>query len=154
MLFCPVVRLSYSLCTVSMGVNNRSLFSLFYKHRLTQMFFFTTYRTTKCANALLTNAVPTADPCRNQLRLECRTCTYVHIVTTRIERPVANLPKKEVDDVLGGDASWATRDATQIDCPKCYHPKANFFQMQTRSADEPMTTFYRCQKCGNQWKEN
>ena len=27
-----------------------------------------------------------------------------------------------------------------------------FFQVQTRSADEPMTTFVYCQECGNRWK--
>lgn len=29
-------------------------------------------------------------------------------------------------------------------CPKCEHPRAYFMQIQTRSADEPMTTFYKC----------
>lgn len=26
------------------------------------------------------------------------------------------------------------------------------FQVQTRSADEPMTTFVLCNECGNRWK--
>ena len=26
------------------------------------------------------------------------------------------------------------------------------FQVQTRSADEPMTTFVFCNECGNRWK--
>jgi DNA-directed RNA polymerase III subunit RPC11 len=39
-------------------------------------------------------------------------------------------------------------------CPRCSHQRAYFFQMQTRSADEPMSTFYRCVECGHQWKEN
>ena len=38
-------------------------------------------------------------------------------------------------------------------CPKCSHAKAYFMQMQTRSADEPMTTFYKCCACGHRWKE-
>lgn len=108
----------------------------------------------QCANALLTNTQQTIGASGERLRLECRTCTYVHNVGTRIERAVSNLPKKVVADVLGGDAQWQDREATKIDCPTCYHPKASFFQMQTRSADEPMTTFYRCLKCGHQWKEN
>jgi len=27
-------------------------------------------------------------------------------------------------------------------------------QIQIRSADEPMTTFYKCTKCSYQWREN
>jgi len=38
-------------------------------------------------------------------------------------------------------------------CPKCEHMKAYFMQIQTRSADEPMTTFYKCCSCGHRWKE-
>ena len=37
-------------------------------------------------------------------------------------------------------------------CPKCEHPRAYFMQLQTRSADEPMTTFVVCNECGNRWK--
>ena len=40
-------------------------------------------------------------------------------------------------------------------CPRCEHPRAYFMQLQTRSADEPMTTFYKCcnPQCGHQWRE-
>lgn len=30
--------------------------------------------------------------------------------------------------------------------------KCSYYQMQTRSADEPMTTFVRCVACGNRWR--
>uniref|UniRef100_A0AC35UCE1 DNA-directed RNA polymerase I subunit H n=1 Tax=Rhabditophanes sp. KR3021 TaxID=114890 RepID=A0AC35UCE1_9BILA len=38
-------------------------------------------------------------------------------------------------------------------CGKCKSKLVNYFQMQTRSADEGMTIFYNCQKCGNRWKQ-
>eukprot|EP00164_Ancoracysta_twista_P003866 GFYU01005186.1.p1 GENE.GFYU01005186.1~~GFYU01005186.1.p1 ORF type:complete len:315 (-),score=67.19 GFYU01005186.1:370-1314(-) len=37
-------------------------------------------------------------------------------------------------------------------CGKCGERKCTYYQMQTRSADEPMTTFVTCQHCGNRWK--
>jgi transcription elongation factor S-II len=37
-------------------------------------------------------------------------------------------------------------------CSKCGERKTTYFQMQTRSADEPMTTFVTCTVCNNRWK--
>lgn len=37
-------------------------------------------------------------------------------------------------------------------CRKCKSNECNYYQMQTRSADEPMTTFVSCINCGNRWK--
>lgn len=37
-------------------------------------------------------------------------------------------------------------------CGKCKTYKTSYYQMQTRSADEPMTTFVTCHNCGNRWK--
>jgi len=37
-------------------------------------------------------------------------------------------------------------------CGKCKKNNCTYFQMQTRSADEPMTTFVTCLECGKRWK--
>jgi transcription elongation factor S-II len=37
-------------------------------------------------------------------------------------------------------------------CGKCGQKKVSYSQAQTRSADEPMTTFCECTVCGNRWK--
>jgi transcription elongation factor S-II len=37
-------------------------------------------------------------------------------------------------------------------CSKCRSKKCMYYQQQTRSADEPMTTFVTCIDCGKCWK--
>jgi transcription elongation factor S-II len=37
-------------------------------------------------------------------------------------------------------------------CGKCKKNNCTYYQMQTRSADEPMTTFITCLNCSNRWK--
>eukprot|EP01125_Pyxidicula_operculata_P014665 TRINITY_DN4907_c0_g1_i1.p1 TRINITY_DN4907_c0_g1~~TRINITY_DN4907_c0_g1_i1.p1 ORF type:complete len:317 (+),score=60.73 TRINITY_DN4907_c0_g1_i1:518-1468(+) len=37
-------------------------------------------------------------------------------------------------------------------CFKCKKNQTTYFQLQTRSADEPMTTFVTCVNCGNHWR--
>jgi transcription elongation factor S-II len=37
-------------------------------------------------------------------------------------------------------------------CRRCKSNKCTYYQMQTRSADEPMTTFVTCLECGQRWK--
>ncbi|KAI8874727.1 transcription elongation factor S-II [Backusella circina FSU 941] len=49
-------------------------------------------------------------------------------------------------------AGSAQAETDMFMCGKCKHRKCTYFQMQTRSADEPMTTFVTCITCGNHWK--
>jgi len=87
-------------------------------------------------------------------RFACSTCPYIYTITKRISNKTYT-KLKEIDDVLGGSAAWENVDSTEEKCPKCENPRAYFMQIQTRSADEPMTTFYKCtnQECGHRWRE-
>jgi DNA-directed RNA polymerase subunit M/transcription elongation factor TFIIS len=38
-----------------------------------------------------------------------------------------------------------------LTCPKCKSKKTSYFQLQTRSADEPATNFCNC-LCGHRWR--
>ena len=40
----------------------------------------------------------------------------------------------------------------QFKCRKCGSRETCYYEMQTRSADEPMTIFITCLNCGNRWK--
>lgn len=46
-----------------------------------------------------------------------------------------------------------TRIATsEFKCRKCNKRICTYYQLQTRSADEPITTFVQCLNCNNRWK--
>ena len=45
----------------------------------------------------------------------------------------------------------ATEDG-MFKCNKCKSMKTVYYQMQTRSADEPMTTYVTCTNCNTKWK--
>jgi len=40
----------------------------------------------------------------------------------------------------------------EFQCGKCKKRMVSYSQAQTRSADEPMTTFCECMNCGHRWK--
>jgi DNA-directed RNA polymerase subunit M/transcription elongation factor TFIIS len=58
--------------------------------------------------------------------------------------------KSVKDSNLFEDNSEAATDT--FTCYKCRTKKCTFYQLQTRSADEPMTTFVTCINCGFRWK--
>jgi len=58
--------------------------------------------------------------------------------------------KKMLEENIRGQQQQASTD--QFKCGKCKQRKTTFYQLQTRSADEPMTTFVTCVNCGNRWK--
>lgn len=86
------------------------------------------------------------------LRFVCRNCPYILPVVKQLSR-IRKLQAKADTDVLGGDAAWDAAAQTDAVCPHCDHRRAYYMQLQTRSADEPMTVFYRCVECKKRWKE-
>lgn len=86
-------------------------------------------------------------------RFACNTCPYIHNITRRIAC-VEYTELKEVEEALGGAEAWKNAGTTEENCGSgsCDSTTAYFLQVQTRSADEPMTIFYRCCKCTHTWK--
>jgi len=68
------------------------------------------------------------------------------------ERKAADNKIKEQNfqSSLGAEEQQAETDAFQ--CSRCKQRKCRYRQAQTRSADEPMTTFVTCTNCNNRWK--
>jgi DNA-directed RNA polymerase subunit M/transcription elongation factor TFIIS len=52
--------------------------------------------------------------------------------------------------MLEVDKSMAT---DMFKCSRCGKRQCTYYEMQTRSADEPMTQFIRCMNCGKQWRQ-
>eukprot|EP00898_Chlorokybus_atmophyticus_P008845 jgi/Chlat1/8962/Chrsp94S08260 len=103
-----------------------------------------------CGNILLVEHTDV----RAELRFFCQSCPYVYRVEKKTSKRLP-LVRKQVDDVLGGEEAWKNVDRTEVTCPKCNHSQAFFMQIQIRSADEPMSTFYKCCNihCGYRWRE-
>lgn len=58
--------------------------------------------------------------------------------------------KKKKDEVVVVEKKGnETLPKTDYECKECGNKKAYFWTMQTRSADEPETRFYKCTKCSN-----
>ncbi|CAH1438834.1 unnamed protein product [Lactuca virosa] len=68
------------------------------------------------------------------------------------ERQMENVKIKEkaLMECERGAPPKATTD--QFRCGRCGKRKCTYYQLQTRSADEPMTTFVTCVNCDNHWK--
>lgn len=62
-----------------------------------------------------------------------------------------------MDDKFKRDAHMFEIDKSgatdQFLCRKCKKRECVFYEMQTRSADEPMSIFITCLNCGNKWRE-
>ncbi|KAF2226078.1 RNA polymerase III subunit C11 [Elsinoe ampelina] len=115
-----------------------------------------------CGNLLTITAVPADElPDSEQHRagnnhFQCRTCPY-QMALQGVFYEKKQMVAKEVEDVLGGADSWKNVDKQpNVNCvdPNCTGTEAYFRQVQIRSADEPMTTFYRCCVCAKDWREN
>lgn len=52
--------------------------------------------------------------------------------------------------ILEGHKGYAT---DRFVCKRCHKRECSYYELQTRSADEPMTIFITCLNCGKRWRE-
>ena len=63
---------------------------------------------------------------------------------------IENLQKESWRDAQVAKVPMDETD--QFQCGRCKKKRCVYFQKQTRSADEPMTTFVQCKECGKMWR--
>lgn len=78
------------------------------------------------------------------------TMTNEELASDKRKREIEELQMQNLFKAKGAAAQEAETDAFQ--CGRCKQRKTRYYQMQTRSADEPMTTFVTCTNCNHKWK--
>ena len=72
------------------------------------------------------------------------------------DHTVAHKWKKLIEDKIKRDNNMYTENLAaatdEFKCYKCLKRQCTYYQMQTRSADEAITTFITCLNCANNWK--
>lgn len=89
---------------------------------------------------------------QQHMNLSCPACPYTYRLSTVIST-TQHRTVKAVEKVLGEEEEFKYGNKCTVQCPKCPSDEALFMELQTRSADEPMTIFYKCTRCRFDWKE-
>jgi len=94
-------------------------------------------------------------PDRNKGKLVCYRCGHEEEIGKegfRIKAPIVQ--RKKIKDIVVDEGDYGAKMPTaSVPCPKCGNEEAYWWLVQTRRADEPPTTFYRCKKCGHTWRD-
>ena len=85
----------------------------------------------------------------NKSILEC-SCGYSDKSGKPIKIKEVIAEKKEIEAVEELEVHPLTDD---VECAKCKHKKAYYWEVQTRASDEPATKFLKCQKCKHIWRD-
>ena len=104
----------------------------------------------RCGKILLPN-------CENEKKtLRCGKCGYEKILNDKSVYKHQKLKRKESKReviIIEPEKEFIPLPKTDETCPRCGNKEAYWKLLQTRSADEPSTRFYRCTKCSKNWRE-
>jgi len=77
-------------------------------------------------------------------------CGYTDKKTGKVEIKETIAEEKEIEPVEDIEIYPLTDG---VECSKCGHTKAYFWEVQTRASDEPATKFLKCEKCKHIWRD-
>jgi len=91
------------------------------------------------------------------VKLVCLKCGYetlrkVKTLQAKYENQT-KLGKETLVVIPKENEDLSTLPTTDVECPRCGYGKAYWWIVQTRSADEAPTQFFRCKNCGYVWRE-
>ncbi|CAI4062418.1 hypothetical protein N7582_002129 [Saccharomyces uvarum] len=78
------------------------------------------------------------------------TCDAKDLAPAPLKQKIEEISKRNLFNAQGATIERSVTD--RFTCGKCKEKKVSYYQLQTRSADEPLTTFCTCEACGNRWK--
>ena len=84
--------------------------------------------------------------------LSCSKCDYTEGQESKSPNHTSQEASKSDFLVLDENEGKDAMPTIEIDCEKCGNNEAVWWMLQTRSADEPTTQFYRCTKCEYTWR--
>ncbi|SCU77806.1 LAFA_0A03466g1_1 [Lachancea sp. 'fantastica'] len=77
-------------------------------------------------------------------------CDPRELAPEHLKKKLEEISKQNLFNAQGATLERSVTD--RFTCGKCKEKKVSYYQLQTRSADEPLTTFCTCEVCGNRWK--
>ncbi|MCY4491170.1 MAG: transcription factor S [Thaumarchaeota archaeon] len=83
--------------------------------------------------------------------LQCPKCSYSE--ASEVVHPEKLEEGESQLNVFEENEGKETMPTIEKECEKCGHNEAVWWMLQTRSADEPTTQFYRCTKCRHTWRD-
>ena len=84
--------------------------------------------------------------------LSCPKCDYSEAQGSEIQNNTSEEEPNSDFLVLDENEGKDIMPTIEIECEKCGNNQAVWWMLQTRSADEPTTQFYRCTKCEYTWR--
>ncbi|MDH3500943.1 MAG: transcription factor S [Nitrosopumilus sp.] len=89
---------------------------------------------------------------KSDSKLQCPKCNYIEGQENKHAKKVVKGETQSNFNVLAENEGEESLPTIKIECEKCGNDEAVWWMLQTRSADEPTTQFYRCNKCRYTWR--
>ena len=102
----------------------------------------------KCGSILLPAKIA------GKTRLKCPRCKFSTSLGKNGKITLKEeIKQKKEDQIEVVEKKIETLPKIKEECPKCHFHEAYYWDVQTRSADEAPTQFFKCTKCMHTWRK-